>query len=240
MTSTASTPQTAPARRTSQTTGPATTRPTGACRRCRAGAATTVAHPAEYGPRNLPAAARIRGNDRARAISLAPARRRRRRVHRAEAKATPSRRPRWSIGKQVKKGIQEMITSTKYGATKGKMLALGVLLAALMASLMLAVKPSHASTTFTVDSTADYGDVAPGDGKCDIGTIMLIGERCTLRAAIQEANATSGTDTINFAIPTTEDPTIAPASELPKITRTVTINGYSQPGAQPNSKTVGT
>ena len=79
-----------------------------------------------------------------------------------------------------------MITSTKYGATKGEMLALGVLLAALMASLMLAAKPSHASTTFTVDSTADYGDVAPGDGKCDIGTIMLIGERCTLRAAIQE------------------------------------------------------
>jgi CSLREA domain-containing protein len=133
-----------------------------------------------------------------------------------------------------------MRTSTKYGATKGKTLALGLVLAILMASLMLAAKPSYASTTFTVDSTGDYGDVTPGDGKCDIGTIMLIGERCTLRAAIQEANATAGADVINFNIAGTDVHTIAPASELPKITRTVTMNGYSQPGAQSNSKTVGT
>src|SRR5215203_351524 len=90
-----------------------------------------------------------------------------------------------------------MRASTNYGATKGKMLALGVLLATLMAFLMLAAKPSHASTTFSVDSTADYGDVARGDGKCDIGTIMLIGERCTLRAAIQEANTKAvGSDAV--------------------------------------------
>src|SRR5215203_5347946 len=133
-----------------------------------------------------------------------------------------------------------MRTSTKYGATKGKMLALGALMAALMASLMLAAKPSHASTTFSVDSTADYGDVARGDGKCDIGTIMLIGERCTLRAAIQEANATAGADTINFSIGGTGVRTIAPATELPTITGPVSINGYTQPGAQPNTKAVGT
>jgi CSLREA domain-containing protein len=133
-----------------------------------------------------------------------------------------------------------MRTSTRYGATKGRMLALGALLAALVASLMLAAKPSHASTTFTVDSTADYGDAAPGDGKCDIGTIMLIGERCTLRAAIQEANKTSGADTIDFAIPAGQEPVITPATQLPTITGPVTINGYSQPGAQPNTKTVGT
>ena len=133
-----------------------------------------------------------------------------------------------------------MINSTENRATTTKVMALGLLLATLMAASLLTAQPAHASTTFTVDSTADYGDVTPGDGKCDIGTIMLIGERCTLRAAIQEANATTGADTINFAIPATEDPTITPASELPKITTTVTINGYSQPGAQANSKTVGT
>jgi CSLREA domain-containing protein len=133
-----------------------------------------------------------------------------------------------------------MINATENRASTAKVMALGLLLAALMAASLLAAQPVNASTTFTVDSTGDYGDVTPGDGKCDIGTIMLIGERCTLRAAIQEANATAGADTINFAIPATQDPTITPASELPKITRTVTINGYSQPGAQPNSKTVGT
>ena len=132
-----------------------------------------------------------------------------------------------------------MRASTKYGATTGRMLALGALLAALVASLMLTAKPSHASTTFTVNSTADYGDVAPGDGKCDVGTMMLIGERCTLRAAIQEANKTSGADTINFAIPAGQEPVIAPATQLPTITGQVTINGYSQPGASPNTKTVG-
>jgi hypothetical protein len=41
-------------------------------------------------------------------------------------------------------------------------LAIAVFLAALMAaSLTLAAHPAHASTTFTVDSTADYGDQTP-------------------------------------------------------------------------------
>jgi uncharacterized repeat protein (TIGR01451 family)/CSLREA domain-containing protein len=50
--------------------------------------------------------------------------------------------------------------------------------------------PSHAAT-FTVDSTADTLDVSPGDGICaDVSGL------CTLRAAIQEANALSGSDSI--------------------------------------------
>jgi CSLREA domain-containing protein len=134
-----------------------------------------------------------------------------------------------------------MTQTTQNTVAGSRIVTLGMLLTALMAAIMLlAAGRADASTTFTVNSTADYGDVTRGDGKCDIGTIMLIGERCTLRAAIQEANATTGADTINFAIPAGQEPVITPASELPKITRTVTINGYSQPGAQPNSKTVGT
>src|SRR5581483_8003737 len=39
-------------------------------------------------------------------------------------------------------------------------------------------------TSFTVNSLADAGDATPGDGVCNDGT-----GNCTLRAAIQEANA---------------------------------------------------
>src|SRR5829696_5031243 len=101
-----------------------------------------------------------------------------------------------------------------------RILALGVLLAALMASLMLAAGEARASTTFTVTNTNDNG---PG----------------SLRQAILDANATSGADAIEFDIPGTGVHTIVPATQLPTITGPVTINGYSQPGAQPNQKAVG-
>jgi CSLREA domain-containing protein len=48
-----------------------------------------------------------------------------------------------------------------------------------------------AQTTFTVDSAADDGDAVIGDGVC--ATAL---NACTLRAAIQEANALAGNDTI--------------------------------------------
>jgi hypothetical protein len=67
---------------------------------------------------------------------------------------------------------------------------------------------------------------------------------CTLRAAIQQANATAGADTINFSIPGTSGvQTIHVNSRdvgaLPTITEQVTIDGYTQTGAHPNTKTVG-
>ena len=77
-----------------------------------------------------------------------------------------------------------------------------------------------------------------GDNMCDDGA-----GNCTLRAAIEQANATVGTDTIAFFIPTT-DPgfnatttafTIQPTSGLPTITDPVIIDGYTQPGASPNT-----
>lgn len=46
---------------------------------------------------------------------------------------------------------------------------------------------------FTVTSVADAGDSSPGDGVCDDGT-----GQCTLRAAIEEANALPGADTITL------------------------------------------
>jgi len=143
-----------------------------------------------------------------------------------------------------------MTTSTQNRETKGKLLALAVLLAALAVSLMLAARPAHASTTFTVNSTEDHADQMLKGDVCDTGyTLDWPGggqvPECTLRAAINQANYTPGADTVNFNLPTgSRDPdsgvkTIAPESALPLITEAVTINGYSQPGASPNTRAVG-
>ena len=59
--------------------------------------------------------------------------------------------------------------------------------------LTLAVAtPASAQVTFTVDNTADVNDATPGDGLC-----VATGGGCTLRAAITEANALVGADTVD-------------------------------------------
>jgi CSLREA domain-containing protein len=63
---------------------------------------------------------------------------------------------------------------------------------ALLLSLLF-LSPAMA-TNFTVNSQADVGDDSPGDNICH--AIMGIDGVCTLRAAIQEANAHAGADTI--------------------------------------------
>lgn len=50
------------------------------------------------------------------------------------------------------------------------------------------------AAAFTVNSTADAVDASPGDGSCETSTGNGV---CTLRAAIQEANALAGADAIN-------------------------------------------
>jgi CSLREA domain-containing protein len=52
------------------------------------------------------------------------------------------------------------------------------------------------ATTFTADSTADAVDADPGDGVCETGTGNGV---CTLRAAVQEANATPGSSLIELS-----------------------------------------
>jgi CSLREA domain-containing protein len=66
---------------------------------------------------------------------------------------------------------------------------LGVLVALL---LFGGAELAHAAT-FTVNSTADAVDTNPGDGVCADGS-----GNCTLRAAIMEANALPGADTITL------------------------------------------
>ncbi len=94
------------------------------------------------------------------------------------------------------------------------------------ACLVLAVATTLSADTFTVTNTNDSG-------------------AGSLRQAILDANANSGMDTIAFNIPPS-DPgcaangvcTISPASSLPPIADAVVIDGYTQPGATPNTDPV--
>ena len=61
----------------------------------------------------------------------------------------------------------------------------------------------------------------------------------SLRQAILDANASAGPDSILFNIPGSGVQTITVLSELPTITDSVDINGYSQPGSSPNTLAVG-
>lgn len=63
-----------------------------------------------------------------------------------------------------------------------------------LGTLLLALTTPLYAATFVVDSTADAVDAAPGDTICADSQ-----NRCTLRAAVMEANATSGTDTIDLS-----------------------------------------
>lgn len=68
----------------------------------------------------------------------------------------------------------------------------------LLAAILLAAWSTAASAaTFSVDTTTlDAGDIDPGDGECAWATFPPVGERCTLRAAIMEANALPGPDRV--------------------------------------------
>ena len=95
--------------------------------------------------------------------------------------------------------------------------------------LQLTLLPASAQLTLTVNSIADGGDSLPGDGVCDDGT-----GACTLRAAIEEANSTTGADTVAFDIPPGGVVhTIQPLTGLPTVTDTLLVDGYTQPGALP-------
>ena len=62
--------------------------------------------------------------------------------------------------------------------------------------LCLSVAPAR-SAVFVPTNTSDFSDFAPGDGSCDTSPIVEV-TICTLRAAIQEANALPGDDVIQL------------------------------------------
>ncbi|MCH8813925.1 MAG: CSLREA domain-containing protein, partial [Chloroflexi bacterium] len=83
------------------------------------------------------------------------------------------------------------------GIAGWRIAGLGLAALALLAAVWLSVDLSSAGPPeIVVDSVGDAADPAPGDGICDDGA-----GNCTLRAAIQTANALPGGDSVFFDIP---------------------------------------
>ncbi|GAB4527245.1 MAG: hypothetical protein OHK0046_44870 [Anaerolineae bacterium] len=108
----------------------------------------------------------------------------------------------------------------------------------LLTLLVLTVQFSISAqeTVFTVDTTSDESDANIGDGVCATAE-----DACSLRAAIEEANAGTGTFTIEFAIGTGEQTIAVTKTKLGERDDTVpdsltitapqlTIDGTTQPG----------
>ncbi len=107
---------------------------------------------------------------------------------------------------------------------------------ALVAGLLvvgpLAGVASAAPLTFSVNTATNAADNNVGNGLCD--TAGAVGDQCTLRAAIQEANANVGADTINFSL-LSPYRILLDTTVLPPVTSPVTINGASLPGFSPST-----
>lgn len=88
---------------------------------------------------------------------------------------------------------------------------------ALALGLLFALPALASAATYTVNSLGAGENIAP----CEDGNT------CTLRDAIQKANADPGADTIHFEVAGTIDLT---ANPLPAVTTPVTIDGTSAPG----------
>ncbi len=90
--------------------------------------------------------------------------------------------------------------------------------------------PQITEISYTVTTVADNGDdSAPTPGSL----------RAAIRNAIANANGIQGARMIDFKIPGQGPFTIAPPRPLPTITVPVNIDGYTQPGASPNTLDVG-
>jgi uncharacterized repeat protein (TIGR01451 family) len=103
--------------------------------------------------------------------------------------------------------------------------------------LLERLEPRLMPSTYVVNSTFDQPAADPTKGaETSANTI-------TFRSAIQAANAhpndASGPDRIEFNIPGQGVQTIVPYSLWPVITDPVVIDGYTQPGAKPNTLDVG-
>lgn len=104
---------------------------------------------------------------------------------------------------------------------------LNVLVTALLVVVLIGTPTGRASASllFTVTTVNEGSDQSPGDGVC----ATSLGD-CTLRAAMEEANASSGQDTINFNLPGGGVHSISiTAGPLPPINEAVILDGTSQP-----------
>ena len=106
-----------------------------------------------------------------------------------------------------------------------------VVVSALLTVSFALPKAAGASTlTFTVVSTGDAGDAHKGDAVC-----ATTGNVCTLRAALDEADALYADDgstsvTVNFNIPGSGVHVITPGTHLPAVEPQVNLAANTQPG----------
>jgi CSLREA domain-containing protein len=107
---------------------------------------------------------------------------------------------------------------------KLKLFRRGVAAITVAAAALVTAPAAAAQSVFVVTSAGDSADLAPGNGVC-----LAAGNVCTLRAAIQEANALPGSDVIRFAIGSGIR-TIVLTAMLPAVTEAVLIDGWTQPG----------
>jgi uncharacterized repeat protein (TIGR01451 family)/CSLREA domain-containing protein len=87
--------------------------------------------------------------------------------------------------------------------------------------VLLCVALSANASTYVVDDPGDASDAVTGDDAC-----ATAGGVCTLRAAIEEANAHAGADTIAFSVAGT----LMPVSDYPVIVQQTIIDGRTAPG----------
>jgi CSLREA domain-containing protein len=102
-------------------------------------------------------------------------------------------------------------------------------LAALLLMMMTAAAGSARAATFTVNTSSDTDD-----GTCD-------GSHSSLREAITAANAAAGPDTIAFNLLPAGNVHVIVISgtDLPVLQDDLVIDGYTQPGASPNTSATG-
>jgi hypothetical protein len=126
------------------------------------------------------------------------------------------------------------------GRRRSGALALGLLAGATVFVTLMRTDGAVAGTDNvieTVNLTSDEPDASTADNVCD-ADLVTNGEQCTLRAAIEQANAYPGTDpdVIRFDIPGKGIHRIAPSDSLPNVTSPTSIDGYTQPGASANTR----
>lgn len=85
---------------------------------------------------------------------------------------------------------------------------------------------------FTVNHAGDAADAMPGDGLCNTGLDPVLAQ-CTLRAALEEANARGVGSRIAFQLPVVNGiAQIQPRSALPELRVALAIDGGTQPVTQ--------
>ncbi|MFQ5649312.1 MAG: FlgD immunoglobulin-like domain containing protein [bacterium] len=118
--------------------------------------------------------------------------------------------------KRALTSMKKMLNVSILAFLKGALIPSTGLTCTLAALMLRAVLDVTYAGTFTVTNTSDSG-------------------AGSLRQAILDANANSGTDTIAFDIPGAGPHTISPQSGLPTITDPVVIDGLTQTGASCDS-----